>query len=134
MKKIKIFFQSSFSRSQISSIFSTGIDYAIVLLFVEVFQSWYVLATALGALAGAISNFFLNRHWSFQASHGQLKRQARRYGIVSGGSLLLNSFGVFLVTEHLQIHYILSVIFVSLFVGILFNYPLQRNYVYLIQK
>jgi putative flippase GtrA len=123
-------FFTSFSRAQLSSLIATTLDYGVLFLCAEVFHCWYVIATALGALAGAIANFLINRHWSFQASHGHFTSQARRYLIVSGSSLILNTGGVFLVTELFQVHYALSVAIVSILVGILFNYPLHRHYVY----
>jgi putative flippase GtrA len=88
------------------------------------------LATALGALAGAATNFMLNRHWSFVAKDGHLHRQAGRYALVSGLSLLLNSGGVYLVTEFGKIHYAISVVIVSLLIGVLVNFPLQKYYVF----
>ncbi len=122
--------QSSFSRAQISSFLATAVDYGILFLFVEVFHIWYVAATAWGAFFGAITNFLLNRHWSFRASEGKWIRQAYRYSIVSIGSLILNTLGVFLVTEYARVHYAVSVVLVAGAVGVLFNYPLHRHYVY----
>lgn len=123
-------FVTSFSRSQVSSLAATVLDYGTLFLFTEVFHLWYVFSTASGALAGAIANFLINRHWTFQAANGHLTRQAKRYALVSGGSLLLNTLGVFGMTETFKIHYAISVVIVSLLVGFLFNYPLHRHYVY----
>lgn len=121
---------TSFSRAQISSILATLLDYGILFLFTEIFHFWYVIATACGAFVGATANFLLNRHWSFQAAHDRMGHQARKYAIVSSGSLILNTAGVFLVTEYLRVHYAVSVILVSILVGVFFNYPLHRYYVY----
>jgi putative flippase GtrA len=123
-------FLGSFSRAQVSSGIATVLDYGVLFLFTEIFHVWYVLATAAGALIGAVANFLINRHWSFRASHGHLTRQAKRYFVVSGLSLLLNTAGVYAVTELVHVHYALSVVVVSLAVGILFNFPLHRHYVY----
>lgn len=120
----------SFSRSQISSAIATGVDYVLLFSLVEIFQLWYVLATALGALAGAVTNFAFNRHWSFRATHRQWHAQAVRYSLVSAGSLILNSGGVWMVTEYSGIHYSFSVIGVSIGVGVLFNFPMHRSYVF----
>lgn len=98
--------------------------------FTEWLGGWYVLGTALGALSGAIANFLLNRHWSFQASGGGWKRQAFRYSLVSTGSLLLNTGGVYLLTEFARLYYMVSVVIISIGVGLFFNYPLFHSYVY----
>ncbi len=120
----------SFSRAQIASLVATGVDYCVLFILAEFFHTWYVAATAWGALLGAITNFLMNRHWSFNAGSGRLRLQAIRYAIVSGGSLVLNTGGVFLVTEYMHLHYAVSVVIVALFVGTFFNYPLHRHYVY----
>jgi putative flippase GtrA len=123
-------FIQSFSRSQVASAVATAADFGLLFSLTEFLHVWYVPATALGALAGAATNFLMNRHWSFSATHDVWHRQAVRYAIVSGGSLLLNTFGVWGVTEFFHIHYSISVIAVSLLVGFAYNYPLQRGWVF----
>jgi len=123
-------FITSFSRSQVAAFIATVLDYGTLFLLTEVFQVWYVVATAVGALCGAVANFLINRYWSFQATHDRLGYQALRYALVSTGSLIFNTGGVFLVTEFAQVHYAVSVAVVSVVVGIFFNYPLHRYYVY----
>src|SRR3954470_4385141 len=120
----------SFSRSQVTSAASTAADFGILFSMTEIFHVWYVVATALGALAGAITNFLLNRHWSFKAANGAWEGQAFKYALVSDGSLALNTAGVYAVTDGLGLHYAASVILVSLFIGFAYNYPLQRYFVF----
>jgi putative flippase GtrA len=96
----------------------------------EILHVWYVFSVAAGAFAGAAANFFLNRHWSFEATHDHAHHQAFRYTVVSAGSLLLNTFGVWGMTELFKIHYSISVVTVSLLVGLFFNFPLHRGYVF----
>ncbi len=123
-------FLASFSRSQVSAAVATGVDFAVLFGLVELFSVWYVLATAIGALAGAIANFVLNRHWSFEVGHQGWRGQAFRYTVVSAGSLAMNTLGVYVSTDGLGLHYAVSVIVVSLLVALIYNYPLQRYYVF----
>lgn len=123
-------FLASFSRSQLSAATATGADFALIFVLVEFFHVWYVLATALGALVGAITNFTMNRHWSFAATHDAWHSQAARYAAVSGGSMVLNSGFVWIFTDVFGFHYAISVVMVSGLVGILFNFPLHRYYVF----
>lgn len=109
---------------------ATIADFGLLFLMTEAFHVWYVIAVASGALLGAVTNFLVNRHWSFGATHDRWHRQAVRYSVVSAASLLLNTGGVWLVTEYAHIHYSISVLIVSLLVGFLFNFPLQRHYVF----
>jgi putative flippase GtrA len=120
----------SFSRSQIASATATLVDFTLLFFLAEVCHVWYVAATALGALAGAVTNFIMNRHWSFLATHHHWSNQAMRYAWVSGGSLILNSLGVYLMTESLHVHYSVSVVVISFLVGWAFNFPLHRHYVF----
>jgi putative flippase GtrA len=120
----------TFTKSQVSGFVATLVDYSTLFALTEIFHTWYVFSTALGAFFGAIANFLLNRNWTFEVTHGHWGHQAKRYALVSGGSLLLNSGGVLFVTEVLHTHYAVSVAIVGILVAILYNYPLQRFYVY----
>jgi putative flippase GtrA len=106
------------------------VDFGLLFSLTEILHVWYVVSTASGALAGAITNFLLNRNWSFEAKHDAAHHQAKRYALVSGGSLILNTAGVWAVTEYFHVHYGISVVVVSLLVGFFFNFPLQRGYVF----
>ncbi len=105
-------------------------DFGLLFGLVELLHVWYVAATALGAAAGAVTNFLMNRHWSFKAADAEVSGQAFRYGLVSVGSLCLNTGLVYLCTDFGKIHYAISVVAVSLVVGFAFNFPLQRQYVF----
>ena len=120
----------SFFRAQASSLAATAVDFGSLVLLVEAFAVWYVAATALGAFAGAVTNFLLNRHWSFEAGHFQATPQAFKYALVSGGSLCLNTAGVYAVTEWAGSPYPVSKVLTALGVGILYNFPLHRSFVF----
>lgn len=123
-------FIHSFSRAQISSILATLVDWGALFFLVERLHVWYVIAVAAGSLLGAVTNFLLNRYWTFTATHRRLHRQAIRYFFTAIGSMALNTGGVYLLTEFGKVHYSISVISVALLVGWLFNYPIQRLWVF----
>ena len=120
----------SFSRSQIAAVCATLLDYGILLSWVEILHLHYYYGVALGAAFGAIANFLFNRHLSFESTDEHWQIQARRYAVVSAGSLALNTCGVFLITDFVGVHYFISQILISIFVGVLYNFPLHRYYVY----
>ena len=124
----------SLRRSQIVSLTATVVDFGFLIFLVEIGRVWYVAATATGALFGAMINFILGRHWSFMADDDAIRGQAIRYAAVSGVSLVLNSLGVYLLTDHLAIHYPFSKAITAFLVGVLFNFPLQRRFVFGRQK
>lgn len=123
-------FWHSFGRAQVASFAATAVDFGTLFFATEVLHVWYVASTGLGALLGALTNFVLNRFWSFEATHVQWGPQAMRYALVSGGSLGLNMFGVYAFTEFFGVKYGISKILTSVLVGVLFNFPLHRRYVF----
>jgi putative flippase GtrA len=120
----------TFFRAQLSSIAASVVDFGVLIFCVEVLHVWYVAATALGAFCGAVTNFLLGRYWSFEAAEKPLRSQVWRYALVALGSLLLNSAGVYLITEKLHLVYWLSKVITALLVGICFNFTLQRSFVF----
>ncbi len=120
----------SFSRAQVSSAAATVVDWGLLFILTEGLHVWYVVSVAIGAAAGSVTNFLINRHWSFQATHRGIHGQVFRYSLVAVGSLILNTAGVYVVTEWLHIHYFAPVVGVSLLVGFGFNYPLHHHFVF----
>jgi len=120
----------SFSKAQIAALIATAVDFFCLIILVELFSVWYAYATAIAALLGAITHFFLGRHWSFVATSDHWRQQAMRYGWVSLGSLILNTMIVYGITELMGIQYVISKIIASVIIGIAFNYPLHRHYVF----
>jgi len=120
----------SLRRSQVASLTATIVDFASLIFLVEVGHVWYVAATATGASLGAVVNFIMGRRWSFMAAHERIHGQAVRYAAVSLVSLVLNSLLVYLLTDHLQIHYAISRAMAAVLVGLLFNFPLHRRFVF----
>jgi putative flippase GtrA len=114
----------------VSAFAATVVDFSILFLLVEAYGVWYVAATATGACAGAVVNFLLNRYWAFAAHEAAWMRQAWKYALVSGGSLVLNSAGVWYFTESWKLPYGVSKVVISLGIALGFNYPLHRLFVF----
>ena len=124
----------SLGRSQIASVTATVVDFCTLISLVEFGHVWYVAATVTGAFCGAIVNFILGRHWSFEAGHEDVRGQAVRYAAVATVSLVLNSLGVYLLTEYAGLHYAVSKTIAAFLVGLLVNFPLHRRFVFRTQK
>lgn len=123
-------FAKSFFKSQFTGIIGGGVDYLTLIAFTEILGVWYVASTAIGAFVGAVVHFLLSRHWSFSAVAGGFHGQAARYFLVSFANLVLNTAGVYLLTEHTPLPYQISKLVVSLGLAFGFCYPLQRCYVF----
>jgi putative flippase GtrA len=121
---------SSFGRHQVGAILATGIDFGTMSALVVLLGLPAALATAVGAAVGGTSNFLLGRHWIFSAQDGQAGEQGIRYVLVSAVSLVLNAAGEYLLHDRLGLQYLLARGIIASLVSVVWNYPVQRMFVY----
>lgn len=119
-----------FLSAQVAALIGTVVDFLIVILLTELAEIWYVFSNAIGATCGAITNFLLGRYWVFSATEKKIYHQAFRYFLVALGSMLLNTLGVYLLTEYTSLHYIFSKVIIAIIVAVTFNFFLQKNFVF----
>ncbi len=119
-----------FVGAQIAAIIGTAVDFVVVYVLTEFAGIWYAYSNALGAACGAVTNFLLGRYWVFQAKESKMHHQAFRYFLVATGSLILNTLGVYLLTEFTPSHYMLSKTIVAIFIAVTFNFLLQKKFVF----
>ena len=127
MKSKKSFL--TFFKAQASAFIGWLSDYAIMLFCTEVLGIHYTLSIVISGTLGAVVNFSINKYWTFK-SPSPIGGQLVRFVFVVLGSIALKSSGTYLVTEFVQIDYKISRIIVELVVSLLFNYPLQRYWVF----
>ncbi|MBB4036408.1 putative flippase GtrA [Dysgonomonas hofstadii] len=133
-----------FLRAQFSSQVSSITDFSVTIILAKVFSIYYVYATFLGSVCGGIVNCIINYQWTFKAQGSKKRYVAIKYLTVWTGSIFFNTSGTYLVTELLGKFiwlrdllghlfddvFIVSKIFVSLIVGFVWNYNMQRLFVY----
>ncbi|MBW8683625.1 GtrA family protein [Chitinophaga rhizophila] len=129
-----------FLKAQASSLIATGVDYTVVILLSALAHSWSADVNVVGALAGGIANFMINRQWVFNREKGAIGGQALRYGITWVGNMLLNTAGVWLILHFTGWHSISSKedlfrlsavkMSVSLLVGFTYSYIMQKRFVF----
>ena len=142
-----------FLRAQLSSQFASITDFAVSYFsnrfFDTFFQSLfgefgYVFATGLGATCGGIINCIVNYRWTFKVAGMSRKAVVIKYTIVWMGSLILNMYGTYLLTEYLRDSqwvydvfgrftenaFLVPKLIVSLIVGFIWNFNMQRLFVY----
>ena len=119
-----------FIKAQISSLVSTLADFLVTRLFTETLCLWYLFSSISGTITGGVVNFLLGRYWTFKVLKENKLVQAQKYLIIWIGSLLLNTSGVYLFTEVLGFHYMISKILVSISVGVFFNFYFQKTFVF----
>ncbi len=108
----------------------TAVDYAIFFILKDVFDIWYVYANIVGATFGAITNFLLGRYWAFDSKTDKITHQAFRYALVSAGSLLLNTAGLYLLTEYTALNSTISKVIAGILVAVTYNYLMQKYFVF----
>lgn len=112
------------------------IDYGLMVLTRQVFGWPLFWAVALGGVVGAIVNFSLNRYWTFTSGSGTqgysnaFLIQLAKFALTVVGSIVLKYLGTYLLEHHVGIDYKIGKLIADLFVSVLFNYPLQRFWVF----
>lgn len=117
-------------RSQFTALLATLGDFSVTIFLKEIIGFWYVHAVGVGAAIGALIAFVLNRNWVFKSNTKSVQVQIFRYGLVAGGSWVLNTGAVYLMTELCTISYLYSKVAVSIFIGLSYNYILAKRFVF----
>ena len=119
----------AFLKSQLASGAATSVDW--VLMTVLIFAGlYYLLAICAGAIAGAITDFCVKRWWAFRSANAPLRRSALRYTAVSASSAALNCGLAYVLVEFVGAPKVPSAIVASLVIGLLWNYPMHRLFVF----
>jgi putative flippase GtrA len=117
-------------RHQMGAVAATVVDYTVMIVLVSGLGAAAALGTAVGAASGGVLNFVLVRRWIFHSTDAQAAPQARRYAMVSLGSLVLNTCGVHALAGVLHLPYVAARLAVSVAVSLLWNFPMQRSFVF----
>ena len=117
-------------RHQVGSLIATLVDFGTMIALVAGLGVPPVRATAVGALCGATTNFILGRRWIFRAKTDDRKGQIARYAFTAVMSLSFNAAGEYALHYWLGIQYVVARAFVSVAVSLLWNFPMQRRFVF----
>ncbi|MCQ2223367.1 MAG: GtrA family protein [Bacteroidaceae bacterium] len=130
----------AFLTAQVASV----VDFVVTVFLSSLLGVYYVIATAIGAFMGGVTNCILNYRWVFPVTSSKKLHIALKYLLVWGMSILLNTYGTYLLTEflrdsdcvvtllgtHADQVYIVSKVVVAILVAIGWNYQMQRLFVY----
>jgi putative flippase GtrA len=123
-----------FTKAQISAFIGGATDYLLMIFFTEFFHVHYTLSIAIGGVVGSIINFSLNKKWTFHSKDLSYKspffKQLMKFALVVLNSIVLKSSGTYFITTFFGIDYKISRLATDLFVSIVFNYTLQKNWVF----
>jgi putative flippase GtrA len=96
-----------FVKFGIVGVSNTVLAFAIYTVLLKVFGVWYLGASAIGFVVGAINGFLLNRRWTF-AGHVGDSLTPVRWGVVQGCGLALNEGLLYLFVDGVDIEKLLG--------------------------
>lgn len=88
---------------------SFAVDYGFLYVLTECYGFHYLLSATISFIAGLAVNYLISIRWVFGKS--KLSSRAAEfavYGIIGVVGLLLNNLLLYLFTDHLHLHYMLS--------------------------
>jgi putative flippase GtrA len=116
-------------RAQTSTAIATGLHWLLMSGLIMAGVP-YLVASPVGALLGAITDFSIKKWWVFGAGSDMLGRQAVWYAAVSAASAGLNAAAAYGLVDGAGLPKIPGVILASILVGLAWNYPLHRLVVF----
>ncbi|MFR9166385.1 MAG: GtrA family protein [Dysgonomonas sp.] len=135
----------TFLRAQFSSQISSQFDFLVSIVCVNVFGIFYGNATLIGNVSGGLLNCFINYRWTFKAKGIiNVRYVLIKFFMVWMVSIVLNRQGTILFTETIMYWipvnklpdiiveniFLVPKIVVSIIVGLVWNYNMQRLFVY----
>ena len=120
----------TFLKANTASLSASFCDYILTILLVRFFLVDKFPAAVAGTIFGGLVNFLMGRFWAFNTPSVAISLQSKRYLLVWIGNLILNSSGFYLMSNIIKVQYIIAKAATSLFVSLVYNYPLQRWYVF----
>jgi putative flippase GtrA len=96
-----------FVKFGIVGVSNTVLAFAIYTVLLKVFGVWYLAASAIGFVAGAVNGFLLNRRWTFSDHVGDSLTPVR-WGVVQGCGLALNEGLLYLFVDGASIEKLLG--------------------------
>jgi putative flippase GtrA len=107
-----------FVKFGIVGVSNTLLAFAIYTVLLKVFGVWYLAASAIGFVVGAVNGFLLNRRWTF-AGHVGDSLTPVRWGVVQGCGLALNEGLLYLFVDGASIEKLLSQAFATAIVTVI---------------
>lgn len=119
-----------FFKAQAVAVAGSVADYGMTILLVEGFHIQYVFSNFLGNITGGTLLFLMSRQWVFKAASGNIHIQMVKFVLVFAGNLLLSAAGIYFLTKCTGLNYLFSKTVISVFLGLTYNYFMQKKIVF----
>lgn len=122
---------SLFARAEISAGMASIVDFGLAIGLNVSGLLTYGYANLIGVTCGGIANCCINSKFVFRHTGRNARSIALRYLVVWLGSMTLNGGGTNLATYLIGSRYFIIIkAVIACMVALLFNYPLQRRFVF----
>lgn len=91
----------------------TIIDFGTTWLLKEKVKINKYIASSIGFVIAASSNYLFNRFWTFQSENTQIAREYLSFVLISIAGLGINNFVIFLLNEKMKFNFYLSKLFAT---------------------
>lgn len=108
------------------------VDFGILAILKEVFNVHYLVAATLSFILAALTNYSLNRRWTFR-SDGQKRRQIPIFFTVATLGLLLNNGMMYIGVEFLALWYIWAKV-IATGVVLMWNFLGNKYFTFAVKK
>lgn len=89
--------------------FSFIVDYGLLFLLTDFFHLHYLISATISFIAGLVVNYLLSTKWIFRKSKlSNTTLEFLIYGIIGVVGLILNNILLYVFTDLLNIHYMIS--------------------------
>lgn len=127
MEAISAEFIGKFIRYAIVGFAGLLVDFSVTYLFKEYAKVSKYLANSLGFSIAVITNYVLNRYWTFGAGDENVFIQFGTFVLVSIIGLFINNFVIYMLNEKWNINFYISKVFA---VGVVVLWNFFVNYYY----
>ncbi|MFA6554483.1 MAG: GtrA family protein [Candidatus Paceibacterota bacterium] len=98
---------------------ATFVNIALLYVFTDVFDIWYITSAIMAFVIAFVVSFTLQKFWTFQdMSKEGMHRQAIIYFTMASFNLCLNAGLLYLCVEYIGLHYLSAQILISILIAI----------------
>ena len=103
------------------------VDFGTTYLLKEKLKVHKYIANSCGFLLATVSNYFLNRYWTFQSTDSKAFEQFGKFFAIAIIGLIFNNFIIYILNDKLKINFYLSKVFAIAAVSV---WNFFANYIY----
>lgn len=104
----ELFFTSEFISYVGVGAFATIVDWTFVYIFTDFFGLWYVLSVVIGYIGGSLTNYLLNKKYTFKNTSMKIGHQFLIFHLITGMGFFLNLEIVVFLVEYLNVWYMFA--------------------------